>query len=232
MDVPITLSALTIVWASMLAPTPLTAQEPPTEAEQDSASERPPALTHVHHVSVTFRGTPDDMGLLPTAVTEAEIADQHATLALRDPTDLAAMQRHVGHVLHALDPSAVESGPGLGYGAIRAAERTAHYISLAAASVGATPQLETHAEHIETAARNAAANGRAALELGQEILQAEEATVAAELLEEMARLTSAVADGVDADGDGRIGWQEGEGGLAQATTHLGLLRRAVGLEGS
>ncbi len=142
------------------------------------------------------------------------------------------MKRHVGHVLHALDPSAVESGPGLGYGAVRAAERTAHYVSLAAASVGATPPIETHAEHVETAARNAAANGTAAAELGQEILQAEEAAAAAELLEGMAELTAAMLEGVDADGDGRIGWQEGEGGLTQATTHLELLRRAAGLEGS
>ncbi len=63
-------------------------------------------------------------------------------------------------------------------------------------------------------------------------MQAEDAAEAAELLEEMTALTAATVEGVDADGDGRIGWQEGEGGLAQATTHLGLLRRAVGLEGS
>lgn len=224
-------SSISLIPAIVLAgsPTALEAQDEPAPI---GSEERPPALTHVHHVSETFRGTPDDMGLLPTAVAEAEIGQQHATLALRDPTDLDAIKRHVGHVLHALDPSTVESGPGLGYGAIRAAERTAHYISLAAASVGATPPIETHAEHIETAARNAVANGTAATELGQEILQAEEATEAAELLEEMAELTAAMLEGVDADGDGRIGWQAGEGGLAQATTHLGLLRRAVGLEGS
>lgn len=205
------------------------------EEEEDTAQEdqrRSPALTHVHHVAEAFRGTPDEMGLLPTAIAEAEIARQHATLASRDPSDLVAVKRHVGHVRHALDPSAVESGPGLGYGAIRAAERTAHYISLAAASVGATPPIQTHAEHIETAARNAVANGEAAMGLAQEILESEDADTAAELLEEMVRLTTAMVAGVDADGDGRVGWQEGEGGLAQAETHLGLLRQAAGLEGS
>ncbi|MDX1495116.1 MAG: hypothetical protein R3253_13690 [Longimicrobiales bacterium] len=202
------------------------------EAEMaPEADGRSPALTHIHHVSVTFRGTPEERGLLPTAVAEAEIAAQHASLATRTPEDLEAMQRHAGHVLHALDPSEVESGPGLGYGAIYAAERTAHYISLAARSAGATPPIETHAEHIETSARNAAVNGTAAAELAQEILDAEEAQVAAELLQELVERTQAMLEGVDADGDGRIGWQEGEGGLAQATTHLGLLRRAAGLEG-
>jgi hypothetical protein len=214
----------------LLAPLASAGQEAADTIQDEQ--ERPPALTHVLHVSETFRGTPDGMGLLPTALAEAEIARRHATLAAQDPSDLDAMKRHVGHVLHALDPSAVESGPGLGYGAVRAAERTAHYISLAAASVGATPPIQTHAEHIATAARNAATNGTAAAELAQEILESEDAASAAELLEEMTARVTAMADGVDANGDGTIGWQEGEGGLAQAQTHLELLRRAAGLEGS
>lgn len=205
-------------------------------AQEDSArvqEETPPALIHVHHVATAFRSTPDDRGILPTAVAEAETALQHVMLAQRDPTDIDAIKRHTGHVLHALDPSTVEGGgPGLGYGAVRAAERTAHYIALAAASVGATAPIETHAEHIETAARNAVTNGTTAVELGQEILETEDVDVAAELLEELAGLTTAMLEGIDADGDGRIGWQEGEGGLAQAATHLDLLRRAAGLEGA
>ena len=201
-------------------------------AQDTTSADRSPALTHVHHVSVAFPGTPDGQGLLATAVAEAEIAAQHAALALRAPEDLEAMQRHARHVLHALDPSQTEGGPGLGYGAIKGAERTAHYIALAARADGATPPIETHAEHIETSARNAVANGTAALELVEEILEAEEAAVAAELLGEVADLLTAMVEGIDADGDGRIGWQEGEGGLAQSSTHLGLLRRAAGLEGS
>lgn len=213
-------------------------------------------MTHLHHVSIAFRGTPDGQGLLATALAEAEIAVQHAALAAQAPEDLDAVKRHAGHVLHALDPSATESGPGLGYGAIKASERTAHYIALAARSDGAVPPIETHAEHIETAARNAAANGTAAAELLREILETEaaeetteteepaetaeteeaeendEAKGVPELLEEVVDLLTAMLEGTDVDGDGRIGWQEGEGGLAQASTHLGLLRRAAGLEGS
>lgn len=223
------ITTLAVVALVAAAPIDASAQD----ATGGSAAEgRSPALTHLHHVSVTFRGTPDSQGLLATAVAEAEIAAQHAALAMRAPEDLDAMQRHAGHVLHALDPSEVEGGPGLGYGAIEASERTAHYISLAASSVGATPPIETHAEHIEASARNAVVNGTAAAELAQEIGEAEEAAVAAELLEELVKLTTAMLEGIDADGDGRIGWQEGEGGLAQASTHLGLLRRAAGLEGS
>ena len=218
--------------ASGLFPSPpaLAGQEDPARDAQDR--DRPPAHTHIHHVAVAFRGTPDGLGLLPTAVAEAEVALRHAQLAAADPADLDAMQRHAGHVLHALDPSRMEDGgPGLGYGAVRAAERTAHYIALAAASDGATDAIETHAEHIETAARHAVASGSAAADLAGEILETEEADAAAELLQELMARTDAMLNGVDADGDGRIGWQEGEGGLAQATRHLELLRRAEGLSG-
>lgn len=246
--------------AAIAAPTG--AQEPP-----DSMSGPAPALTHVRHVATTFRGTPENQGLLPTAVAEAEIARQHATLAKRDPTDLDAVARHTRHVLNALDPSLEESGPGLGYGAVVAAERTAHYIALAAASEGASDAVKTHATHIETAARNAVSNGEAAIEVAQEILEsfdtsegdeeaeaedAEEASRVEEeaggapeeeaeapneppdypaLLERLVSLTQAMVEGVDVDGDGRIGWQEPEGGLAQATRHLELLQQAAGLGG-
>lgn len=248
--------------AALLLATPLAAQEP-----ADSVEGPIPAFTHLRHVSETFRGTPENRGLLPTAVAEAEIAHQHATLALRDPTDVDAMRRHTRHVLHALDPSAEESGPGLGYGAVRAAERTAHYIALAATSVGATDAIETHATHIGTASRSAMAKGQEALEIAREIVppppepadtteaadtartegaveeegagegEAEESPEplsAAEieaLLTELVSLTEAMLNGVDADGDGRIGWQEGEGGLAQAARHLELLQQAEGIGG-
>lgn len=224
---PRPLATLLVMALASTAPSVLAAQD-----EASTGAGRSPAMTHLHHVSIAFRGTPDGQGLLATALAEAEIAVQHAALAAQAPEDLDAVKRHAGHVLHALDPSATESGPGLGYGAIKASERTAHYIALAARSDGAVPPIETHAEHIEMSARNAAANGTAAAELAREILEAEEAEGVAELLGEVVELLTAMLEGTDADGDGRIGWQEGEGGLAQASTHLGLLRRAVGLEGS
>jgi hypothetical protein len=34
---------------------------------------------------------------------------------------------------------------------------------------------------------------------------------------------------MDANKDGSIGWQTGEGGLAQAQTHMGLMMKAEGM---
>src|ERR1044071_7652344 len=61
-----------------------------------STVDRPPAVpvpagavgTHIGHVVNSFTGTPNEMGLLPTAAAEARIAAQHAQLAMRAPTNL------------------------------------------------------------------------------------------------------------------------------------------------
>ena len=190
-----------------------------------------PVHAHIGHAADAFRGTPDGMGLLPTAVAEAEVAHQHATLAGRDPSSLEGMQRHMDHVIHALDPSEVESGPGLGYGVVAAAEGAARHTQLAAASAGASDGVKTHAEHVATAARHVGSLAAEAIELAEEIQDAEDAEAAAELLTQLTALTDAILNGMDADADGRIGWQEGEGGLAQAATHMGLIKRAEGLGG-
>lgn len=190
-----------------------------------------PVHAHIGHAADAFRGTPDGMGLLPTAVAEAEIALQHATLAARDPSSLEGMQRHMAHVINALDPSEVENGPGLGYGVLAAAEGAARHTELAAASEGASDGVKTHATHVATAARSAANHARAAIELAEDIQDAEDAETAATMLAELTALTDAVLNGMDADGDGRTGWQDGEGGLVQATTHMGLMKRGEGLGG-
>lgn len=196
-----------------------------------AARQADPAHAHMGHVADGFRGTPESMGLLPTAVAEAEVAHQHATLAARDPSSLDAMQRHAAHVLHALDPSTVESGPGKGYGVIQAATGAARHIELAAGSEGASDGVKTHANHVATAAASALANAQEAVEVAEQIQEAETAEAAAELLTRLTALTDAIVNGVDADGDGRVGWQEGEGGLAQATQHMGLMKRGEGLGG-
>lgn len=183
---------------------------------------------HIGHVATAFQGTPEGMGLLPTAEAEARVALQHAGLAARSPDDLAAMKRHAAHVLHAVDPTRVESGPGQGYGLIQAAEGVIQHIE-AAAGEGASDPVKTHATHIAGAAGNVAARGRRMAELAEGIQAAGTAAEAAPMAAELETLAQRAVSGYDADGDGRIGWQEGEGGLETARTHLTLLLRAEGM---
>lgn len=198
---------------------------------QDGIAQSSPAHAHIGHVADAFRGTPDGMGLLGAAQAEAAVAAQHAGFAARDLTDLDGMKRHMGHVLHALNPEEAESGPGAGYGALAAAQGVARHIALAAASEGASDGVRTHANHVATSANNTVERIEKMIELAKSVQESESASDAEEMVEELAALGALLAAGDDADGDGRIGWQEGEGGLDASATHVGLMKRGEGLGG-
>jgi hypothetical protein len=70
-----------------------------------------------------------------------------------------------------------------------------------------------------------------AIERAEAIQAAERVEDAAAMLVELTALTDAILNGTDTDGNGRVGWQEGEGGLAQATRHMGLIKQAEGIGG-
>lgn len=178
---------------------------------------------HIGHVTTGFQGTPDGEGLLSTALAEARIAAQHAALAARDPGNLDAMKQHAAHVLHAIEPGETASGPGRGYGLKQAAAAVATHIELAARAQGAPESVETHAVHVATAARNTAERADRIAALATRIQAAASAAEAAPLVAQLARLAAELIPGADADGDGRIGWEHGEGGLQHVEQHVALL---------
>ncbi|MBI4520471.1 MAG: hypothetical protein HY701_06515 [Gemmatimonadetes bacterium] len=197
-----------------------------TASAQQAAN---PAHTHIGHVLTSFRDTPNQQGLLPTALTEARTAAQHAGLANRDPANLNAMKLHAGHVLHALDPSQIEQGPGAGYGLKKAAQAVAQHITLASNAEGASQNVKTHANHVATSANNTVARADKAIELVKQIQAATEAGAAATALKELVTVTEQLVAGLDANSDGQVGWQEGEGGLAAAEQHMNLMKQGEGL---
>ena len=182
---------------------------------------------HIAHVLDSWNDTPEMAGLLPTAISEAQIAARHASLAAADPTSLDAMKRHTAHVLHAVDPTQIENGPGQGYGVKRAAEGAAKHILAAANVDGASGAVKTHAEHVATSLRNTVMRADEIVTLAEKIQMATSTDDAASLTAELDGLTQALLVGVDADGDGSIGWREG--GLEVAQTHGNLLKQAEGL---
>ena len=193
------------------------------------AAQQSAAHNHIGHVTDAWRDTPDGQGLLPAAVAEAEIAARHAGLAASDPSNFAGMKRHTTHVLHAVDPSQIENGPGLGYGVKRGAAGAAQHITAAANSEGASGAVQTHAVHVATSAQNTVARADQIVALAQRIARTTTAADAAPLVAELNGLAQALLSGVDANGDGRTGWQEGEGGLEVAQTHANLMKQAEGL---
>lgn len=184
--------------------------------------------THIGHVTTAFNGTPNGQGLLATAMAEAKIAAQHAALAMKAEGNLDAMKLHAGHVVHAVDPSVEMKGPGLNYGVKRAAQGVAQHIQLAAKAPGASKNVMTHSNHVATAAGNVVKWSDETVAAAKEVRSATDAKVAAEHVAHMNMLAQQLASGLDADKNGQIGWQAGEGGLQQADMHVNLLVKGEG----
>ena len=185
--------------------------------------------THIGHVTTSFKDTPNMQGLLPTALAEAKIAAQHAALALKSEGNLAQMQLLAGHVINAIDPTIEMKGPGLGYGVKKAAAGVAQHISLAAKVEGASKNVMTHSNHVATAANNVVQWSDEILSVAKELRSATTAEAAAPLAARLNTLASQLTTGVDADKNGQVGWQAGEGGLQQAEMHMNLLLKGEGV---
>ena len=185
-----------------------------------------PVGVHIGHVVNAFNDTPNGRGLLPTAMAEARVAIQHAGLAARNTASLDAMKLHAGHVINALDPTIVPTGPGLGYGLKKAATGVATHIELASKAPGASPNVVTHAGHIAMSAKNTVQRADQIVALAKQIQAATSATDAAALVSQMVSQCDQLVAGADANGDGRITWEAGEGGLQQVQQHVNLMLAA------
>lgn len=183
---------------------------------------------YVAMVADVHRDAPEDMGLLPTAIAEAKGAAVYAKQAAAS-SDLAAIKLYSGHVLNAVDARQFPDGPGLAFGVKRAAQDSADTIEMAAKTEAASANIKTHAVHVAASARNTVARADKIVALGKQILAATAVPEASKLAAQLVTLTEQLMTGVDANGDGQIGWQENEGGLSQAQQHLALLKKGENL---
>ena len=197
-----------------------------------SAGAREQAHTHILQVVNPEAGAVEELGFLRQAVGEAGTAAEYASFAVggqERPGDLWAMKTHAGNVLHALDPTRVESGPGLGFGLFEASRKTIEHLEMAADASDATDNVRTHARHVVSCVRNTIARARRMLEIVERIRATESAAEADRLSDELDILGFQLRNGVDANGDGSVTWHEGEGGLYVAQDHMQLLVRGEGI---
>jgi hypothetical protein len=194
------------------------------------AAQANPVHTHIGHVRTAFAQTPGEEGLLPTALAEAQVAIQHAGLAASNPSNLDAMKLHTTHVVNAVDPSRVAQGPGRGFGVKRATEGIVQHIGFAAGAEGASQNVATHSAHITAAAQTVVGRADEILALADRIAAAGTAAEAAPLVQELQTTAGQLVAGEDANGDGRITWEAGEGGLQHVEQHVGLLATGEGLD--
>jgi hypothetical protein len=189
-----------------------------------------PAGLHAGHVANAFDDTPNlGQGLLPAAIAEARIAQQHATLATRQPQNLEYMKTHAGHVIHALDPASIPElmAPGLGYGVKKAATGVVTHIELAGAAPGAPQQVVLHSKHIAIAGRNTLVRVDQIIAIAQKVRAATTAAEAASLVSQMSALADQLMAGTDANSDGRITYDVGEGGLQHADDHIRMMLKPM-----
>lgn len=188
------------------------------------------AHIYLGFVSKSASDTPEKRGYMSTALRESLVAAAHASYTADAIDDLGDMQLHVGHVLHAIDPTEEPFGPGLGYGLIKAAQNVIESMTLAVEGGDASRNLKLHAKHIIESSQNAINRTRLALIEADAILEAEDASEAAPHAIKFAEHTKAAFIGMDLNGDGKISWKNGEGGLKTADKHLGLLLDGEGLK--
>ena len=191
-------------------------------------SDRPLPPTHVGHVATGFGATPDGQGLLATATTEAGIAMLHANFAAGDLSDLGGIQRHAGHVLHALASPTGSRGPGLGSGLIRAIEGVATHIEMAARVSDASQGVETHASHVAMIARTVGERAEEAAEVARRLQVATSIRRASPLVAQLRLLIYQIVEGGDTNGDGDLSLA-GEAGLQQLEGYLYLILEAEGV---
>ena len=119
--------------------------------------------------------------------------------------------------------------PGSGYGVRRAVEGALQHVQLAAKSEGASENVKTHAAHVGASLENVAQWTDQAIATARKLLLAKAVGDGQPLVDELVGLTGQISDGFDANNDGQIGWQTGEGGLRQAQTHMRLMMKGEGL---
>jgi hypothetical protein len=88
----------------------------------------------------------------------------------------------------------------------------------------------THTEHVTASLENVTHWSDQAVATAQKIRAATTAAAAAPLITELIAQLNTISNGIDADKDGTIGWQVGEGGLAQAQQHMALMMKGEGLQ--
>jgi hypothetical protein len=186
-----------------------------------AAQEKPDMLqVHLDHVMNSFKDTPKQMGLLPTALAEANTAIQHAAMAAKATDNLDQMKLHAGHVIHAVDPSVEMKGPGLGYGVKKAAAGVAQHVELAARAPSATANQKTQALYVARWATNVVTWADDVISVGQEIQKATTASAAAAAVTELKELTAQLTTGVPA-----VGRFDAQGGLQQAQERMEEMKK-------
>jgi hypothetical protein len=182
-------------------------------------SMRAPTIAHVHigHALTGWHDTPDKAGLFVVAENKATAALRKARLAEANRSDLEALKRNIAAASQLTDSDATINGhPGRdGYGVKQALTGAVNHITFAATSPDATPNVAAFADGFSANAAGVLDRCDLIVALGQDVHGSQNGAEAGFLSAEIEKLVQANINGEDLDGDGRIGTQPAEYGLAQ-----------------
>ena len=88
-----------------------------------------------------------------------------------------------------------------------------------------TLTVKLHATHVATSANNVVERAKKIVALAEMIAKEESTFSVTAFVRELRNLAEELQMGDDADGDGKVTWKEGEGGLAQASKHMGFMMK-------
>ena len=178
-----------------------------------------PLISHAHvgHALTAWRDTPDEQGLFVVAEQEITIAWQQAQAARQ--TSATVARKHLAGVIHALDPEHQATGPGLGYGGIRALTGAASHLEFASTSDDASQNIMKGAEAFTKQAAVVIENLKLAVDVAILAQESSDAEISG-LTAEIEQIIDRSLNGADVDGNGSIGNTAEEIGLKQMRQQL------------
>lgn len=174
---------------------------------------------HIGHALTAWRATPEQQGLFEVAVKETWIALEQARRGAQSHHTPAMSKTYILNALNALNPDLQASGPGLGYGAIRALGDVMDHIDFAAQSDDASLNITLAGARFNENAKQVLNR----LELSAEVAQLARTASPAELpglAEDLTQLLERSLEGADRNENDRLEADSDELGLAQLRTEL------------
>lgn len=178
---------------------------------------RPPTIAHVHigHAVTAAHDTPDRLGYLELAESEARtaLAKAEAALAAQSLADMQQTVAEVNQITNQVMP----------YPLTGAVEEAASHIEYAALSDDASANVRDGSRHIAAMIEGVLTRGTLIENYARDMAAATSAEEARALAEEIHRLARANLEGADSDGDGSVGSQPAECGVMQIRGYLDAL---------
>ena len=178
-----------------------------------------PLISHAHvgHALTAWRDTPDEQGLFVVAEEEITIAWQQAQAARQ--TSATVARKDLAGVINALDPEPQATGPGSGYGGIRALTGAAQHLEFASTSDDASRNIMKGAEVFTKQAAVVIENLKLAVDIAILAQKSSDAEIS-RLTAEIEQIIDRSLNGADVDGNGSIGNTAEEIGLKQMRQQL------------